>query len=39
MEREVTIEELIALMNKSQNEFIIHVNIGMEEVEDAKEEE
>jgi hypothetical protein len=39
MEREMTLEEVMEYMNKSQNECIIHVDFGLEEGADAKEEE
>jgi len=39
MEKEMTLEEVMIFMNKSQNEFMVHVDFGMEEGADAKEEE
>lgn len=39
MEKEMTLEEVMVFMSKSQNEFIIHVDFGMEEGADAEEEE
>ncbi len=39
MKKEMTMEEVVELMKRSQNEFIIHVDFGVEEGTDAKEEE
>lgn len=38
MENEITLEEIILFVNKSQNDFIIHVEFGTEAERDAKEE-
>ena len=38
MEQELTMEELIALINGKKGDFIIHIEFGEEAVKDAKEE-
>ena len=38
MERQLRKEELIRLVNESKDEFIIHVEFGEEEGQDAKKE-
>ena len=38
MEQELTMEELIALINSQQDDFIIRVEFGEEAGSDAKEE-
>jgi hypothetical protein len=38
MEREVTMEEIVQLVNESQGDFIIHVEFGEEADMDAKKE-
>ncbi len=38
MEQEITLKELIALINSQEGNFIIHVNLGEEEMGNAKEE-
>lgn len=38
MEREVTMEEIVQLVNESQGDFIIHVEFGEEAELDAKKE-
>ena len=38
MEREVTMEEIVQLVNESQGDFIIHVKFGEEADMDAKKE-
>lgn len=38
IERQVRKEELIRLVNESDDEFVIHVEFGEEEGQDAKEE-
>lgn len=38
MEQELTMEELIALINSQNGDFIISVELGEEAVSDAKEE-
>lgn len=37
MKKEVTMEEIIQLINESQRDFIIHVEFGKEEETDAEE--
>ena len=38
MEQELTMEELIALINSQKGDFVIRVEFGEEAVSDAKEE-
>ena len=38
MEQEVSIQELMELVNDQQGEFIVHVSLEKEEGADAKEE-
>lgn len=38
MEQEITLNELVALINCQEEEFIVHVNLGEEAVDNAKEE-
>ena len=38
MEQELTMEELIALINSQKADYVIRVEIGEEAVSDAKEE-
>ena len=38
MEQELTMEELIALINSKKGDFVISVEFGEEAVSDAKEE-
>jgi len=38
MEQEITIRELIALINNTEGEFIIHVELGEEACADAEGE-
>ncbi len=38
MEQELTVEELIALINCQKGDFIIRIEFGEEAVSDAKEE-
>ena len=38
MEQELTVEELIALVNSQKGDFIIRIEFGEEAVSDAKEE-
>lgn len=37
MEQDITIKELIALINAQEGEYIVHVNLGEVATENAKE--
>lgn len=37
MEQELTMEELVSLMEKKEGDFMIHVEFGKERIEDGRE--